>query len=495
MKLRKRLLPLFILFFIGMCAFVSINPSYSYGLKMQISGTKGSRILTLKDADTGHTISYKDAITNYGLTNYLEIGDGYYYQGKEVDYSTFQKGFASEKADQLAKDYGSSAFRVHTTKEFKSAFDSIYQNYRIGQFYFCFSPYENIDFDEVESYYMQNYGLTSPYQNYYSYRIKGKLEPTRFAIGLKNYKEKGEFMIDTFNIRITGNELAVVDDFIRKILPLMQGDGSDYQKILAAYTYITKTTTYLTDNGFYNDLLASNTSIYDVFIGRKSVCIGYSIAFSYLMDKMGIESYIVDDLQTVDVDKQLYYSSHTYNIVKLEGKFYRIDLTGNQFLKGISKLYDQKLPLSASDYQTNKSKTYTFDYQKINGYLQASKNIKTTTTKKQSLTTTKTSSATTKKTNHTYKTTTKGTETATNTIYQPVTGESTTAKTEQNGNSTNPTHSTGVSSNLSTSQLTTQSEEGRNKKEEKEIDYNKSLFTILGIVILLYILYRLRRKF
>ncbi len=488
MKKGKQLLPLLILFIIGLYALNFINPSYSYGLKMQVSGSKGSRILTLKDADTGNTISYKDAVSKYGITHYLELDGGYFYEGREVNYRTFQKGLSSEEADKRAKDYGSSAFRVHTTEEFKKAFDSIYQNYRIGEFYFCFSPYENIDFDEVENYYMQNYGLMSPYQDYYPYKIKGKLEPTRFSIGLKNDKNKGEYKLDTFHIRITGNELAVVENFIGKILPLMQGDGSDYQKILAAYIYITKTTTYLTDNGFYNDLLASNTSIYDVFINRKSVCIGYSIAFSYLMDKMGIESYIVDDLQSVDVNKQLYYSSHTYNIVKLEGKFYRIDLTRNQFLKGMSKLYDNKLPLSSKDYQTNKSKTYAFDYQKINGYLEASKRMKTTTTAKQRLTTTKSSLYSG---NQKPMTSTKEL-TSTKTVTSAYTN-STTRKTSQSGASVITTNTTSTNTISSTKESTTEKIGEIAKEEKKEKNCNIYLFSALGIVILLYLLYRWKR--
>ncbi|MDE6292074.1 MAG: hypothetical protein K2L98_00170, partial [Bacilli bacterium] len=366
-----------------------MNKSYSYGLTYEITGTKGNRKVTFFDADTNKPISIDSAIIYYGIIAYLILYDDtnvYFYRGQETNKDTYIKGVEAENADKMAQSYGASAYRVKTTDQFKKALDDIYKNYKIGEYYFFFSKYENIDFNAVEQYYMTNYGLSNPKQDYYSYKVKGPQEPARFAINMSASKEKGYFRMTTYEIRISKNEMQVAENFVNKILPLMKGDGSDYQKILAAYTYIVNTTSYLVDNGFFNDTLASNTSIYDVFINRKSVCIGYSIAFSYLMDKMGIESYIVDDITSVDESDQSASSSHSFNIVKLDGKFYRVDLTGKQFLTGMRSLYDKKLNISSTAYnKSGKPTTYSFDYSKINTYLNESKAIKTTTTKRQEL--------------------------------------------------------------------------------------------------------------
>ena len=67
------------------------------------------------------------------------------------------------------------------------------------------------------------------------------------------------------------------------------------------------------------------------------------------MDKMGIESYIVDNLTVTNASSGDYSSSHTYNIVKLDGKFYTIDI-GSRFLTGVSGLYDSSLNTSSSSY-------------------------------------------------------------------------------------------------------------------------------------------------
>lgn len=387
----KRIFILSILFLvIGVIFLFNINKSYSYGLMLKISGSKGNYTLKYYDADSGVEVSMDTAVKFYGATEYMELyhngSNVYFHRGRQIDKKTYDIESQGEQADIRVRNYGTAAYRTKNTEDVKKAIDDIYKNLRIGTFYLEFSPYEyknTIDWQAINNYYLSNYGVTNPYKNYYTYEIKGPYEPERFNFEHK-YGTYGEIELSTLGaIRITSNEQKVVDTFLAKILPLMKGDGSDYQKILAAYTYITKTTSYITDNGFVDDLLASNTSTYDVFINRKSVCIGYSIAFSYLMDKLGIESYIVDSFEYISPEERVFKAVHTYNIVKLDGKFYKVDLTGNVFLSGISagELYNSNLNISKSAYNfSGKTRTYNFDYNSINNYLADAKRTKTTTT-------------------------------------------------------------------------------------------------------------------
>ena len=379
---------------------------------LNVTGSKGNHVLKYYDADTNTEVDIDTAIKYYGARAYMAIYKDdylYFYRGKEISKSEYEKGSVAEEADIRAQNIGDAAYRVKNTAEIKKAFDDIYKKLKIGTFYLEFSTYESshdINWDEVYAYYKDNYGLNDVRQNYYSYNVKGNFEPDRFMTLDSQNKSNGELEISSKNIRITGNEMNIVNKFLEELLPLMQGDGSDYQKILAAYTYIKSTTSYLTDDGFVNDLLASNTSVYDALINRKSVCIGYSIAFSYLMDKMGIESYIVDQITSVDENKQTFNSVHTYNIVKLDGKFYKVDTTGSIFLAGIGSndLYNSKLPISTSAYnRSGKSTTYYFDYNKINTILNKAKSTKTTTTAeiRRTSTATKTTSIKTTKGNNT----------------------------------------------------------------------------------------------
>lgn len=393
MKIRNVLCATFILCAIMLTTFIIYNnKSYSYGIIKQISGNAGNRIIEYSDTETDAIISFDDAYKYFGVPVYEELYDNgsviYFGYGKEISHQEYIKGLEKEKADNLASLYGVNAYRVHTTEEFIHAFDDIYQNLKIGEFHIVFSKYEAIDFNRVESYYKEKYGVTNFKQNYYSYQVKGMWEPDRFGIDINQAANTNELILTTTNIRLSGNERVVVEDFVNKLLPYLSPNGSDYEKILAAYTYIINTSTYLTDNGFINDLLASNTSVYDALISRKTTCIGYSIAFSYLMDKLGIESYIIDQVTEANEEAHVFSSVHTYNMVKFNNKFYKVDLTGNVFLGSLSQseLYNESVNISTTSYNGNKN--ITIDYNSINNILNASKSIKTTTTNKVEATTT-----------------------------------------------------------------------------------------------------------
>lgn len=519
MKKKYVLVFTFVLITLTSIVILNMNKSYSYGLTYEITGSKGNRKIVFYDEDTNKQISLDSAIANYGISAYLSLydnGEVYFYRGQETNRDTYIKGVEAEKADKLAQSYGASAYRVKTTDQFKKAFDDIFKNYKIGEYFFFFSKYENIDFKAVEQYYMTNYGLLNSRQDYYSYKIKGPQEPTRFPLNLSSQKNEGYFSMTTYDIRISKNEMQVVENFVNKLLPLMKGNGSDYQKILAAYTYIVNTTSYLVDNGFVNDLLASNTSIYDVFINRKSVCIGYSIAFSYLMDKMGIESYIVDDITSVNETNKTANSSHSFNIVKLDGKFYRIDLTGKQFLTGMRNLYDKKLNISSTTYnKSGKPATYSFDYNKINSYLNEAKTIKTTTTKRQEVKTKATKAQaplnlrtpTANNNNNTTYPTNKTPERTTTTI-DDVTKPSYTVVTSNGGSTTTYYQNPSVTENLTSQHPGSENANTHNsssadkntsstpadKNNSKGINLNYIFGAMIVFVILIFILYKLKIK-
>lgn len=367
------------------------NKSYSYGISKQISVENGKKVIEYAEIGNDGHISFEDAHKYFNVPIYEQMyynGETIYFdKGQETDYHTYIKGTEAERADNDALLYGKNAYRVHTTKEFIHAFDDIYQNLKIGEFHIIFSKYEPIDLNQVKSYYDEHYGVKNVHQNYYTYQEKGLWEPDRFSFDISNVNHNGELVLSTINIRLSGNERVILEDFVNKLIPYLN-KGTDYEKILAAYTYMINTSYYFVDNGFTNDFLASYTSAYDSLITKGTNCIGYSIGFSYLMDKMGIESYIVDQVTQVNEVEHIFESVHTYNVVKLENKFYKVDLTGKSFLTAINnnELYDNALNISSTNYMGNKN--ISIDYDSINKILSSSKSIKTTTTKRVEGTTT-----------------------------------------------------------------------------------------------------------
>jgi|GEM_PF-403192 len=76
---------------------------------------------------------------------------------------------------------------------------------------------------------------------------------------------------------------------------------------------------YLASNVVYDETAENCRDIYGVFVDRKAICGGYSKAFSYLCDKVGIETATI----TGDADGE----AHMWNMVKIDGQWYNIDIT------------------------------------------------------------------------------------------------------------------------------------------------------------------------
>ena len=101
---------------------------------------------------------------------------------------------------------------------------------------------------------------------------------------------------------------------------------SDYEKELAIHDWIVLWTNY--------DVEASNNSPgakpdpdnnnpYGLFFSRKSICSGYSSTFQLLMDMVGVECITVrGHARNMDTE-------HAWNMVRLDGEWYCVDVTWN----------------------------------------------------------------------------------------------------------------------------------------------------------------------
>jgi hypothetical protein len=86
---------------------------------------------------------------------------------------------------------------------------------------------------------------------------------------------------------------------------------SPAEKILAVNDYLVSHIAY--------DLTQTARSAYDALVNRTAVCEGYSLAFGLLMDRLGIAWRSVSSLKM----------NHTWNMVRLAGAWYHVDVTWN----------------------------------------------------------------------------------------------------------------------------------------------------------------------
>ena len=100
-------------------------------------------------------------------------------------------------------------------------------------------------------------------------------------------------------------------------------DMSDAQKVKAVHDYIAFNCAYDYDNLLRGTIPAVSYTAEGVLLKKKAVCQGYAEAFKLLMDMLGIPCKMV----TGTADNGGGYAGHAWNIVKVGGKWYHIDVT------------------------------------------------------------------------------------------------------------------------------------------------------------------------
>ena len=90
---------------------------------------------------------------------------------------------------------------------------------------------------------------------------------------------------------------------------------TDLEKALYFHDYLIKICAYDNDNYLLNTVPPVSHSAYGCLVLNTSVCDGYSLAYSYLLSKVGIESRLIIG------------PGHAWNAIKLNDSYYFVDLT------------------------------------------------------------------------------------------------------------------------------------------------------------------------
>lgn len=100
----------------------------------------------------------------------------------------------------------------------------------------------------------------------------------------------------------------------------VNGKLSDFELELALHDWICKTTTYDHDAATDPDAHPLAFTAYGALVEGKAVCEGYARAAQLLLNTFGIEATLV-----IGTDQTK--SDHMWNLVKIDGKWYHLDLT------------------------------------------------------------------------------------------------------------------------------------------------------------------------
>lgn len=113
---------------------------------------------------------------------------------------------------------------------------------------------------------------------------------------------------DEYDRSVIEETIEQINDARDEILLYVNDNMTDFEKIMAVHDYMVLN--YCYDESFANHDITIMTT-------KTGVCMSYTLAFKYLMDTLGIECTYVSSESM----------NHAWNLVKLDGKWYHIDLT------------------------------------------------------------------------------------------------------------------------------------------------------------------------
>lgn len=113
---------------------------------------------------------------------------------------------------------------------------------------------------------------------------------------------------------------AVLDEKLEEIIKSADSFSSDYEKELYFNDYICNVTVYNEETfGKMGD------TAYNSLINGEAICEGYSRAMQLLLDRVGINNYLVIGDAKIENGTE----AHMWNVVEIGGKNYHLDVTWN----------------------------------------------------------------------------------------------------------------------------------------------------------------------
>ena len=135
---------------------------------------------------------------------------------------------------------------------------------------------------------------------------------------LEAYRSGDESALDEKQKTVLDAAKKAIEEFSRP-------DMSEENLVIAAHDWLTTHCTYDTGMlGLLKDQTPDSENPYGVFTEGMGICMGYTTTFQLFMDMLGIESMIVRG--------EAYDEEHAWNLVNLDGQWYHVDCTWDDFV-------------------------------------------------------------------------------------------------------------------------------------------------------------------
>ena len=124
--------------------------------------------------------------------------------------------------------------------------------------------------------------------------------------------------IYTMTYYTTAEQEAALDIAVDALLATVDPNGSDYEKLCAVYGWICTNIVYDYDTLYDDDYLLKYTA-YAAMVNKTAVCQGYAVLLYRLALSLGLDCRIVVGIGNG--------GPHAWNIIKIDGKYYCVDVT------------------------------------------------------------------------------------------------------------------------------------------------------------------------
>ncbi|MBE5964694.1 MAG: hypothetical protein E7252_07125 [Lachnospira sp.] len=155
------------------------------------------------------------------------------------------------------------------------------------------------------------------------------------------------------------------DTEVKKVMSHIEDDMSELEKIMIVHNYLCMDVEYAYDEFVAGTVADKQHSALGAILEKKAVCDGYSKAFAYYMNKLGIECYVITGKATTNGSE----INHAWNQVKLDSEWYFVDVSWddpvpdwygavryNYFLKSASDFSDHTW--SVNDFEICDNRKY-----------------------------------------------------------------------------------------------------------------------------------------
>ena len=146
-----------------------------------------------------------------------------------------------------------------------------------------------------------------------------------------------------------------MEKVINKLLNENIIDGmTDYEKELAIHDALVKYVSYYSYKEI-NQIPTIKHTAYGALVEGEAVCDGYAKALKILLDRVGIENIIVNQ-----IDEEI---AHAWNVVKLDGEYYHVDATSDKLEEGGSEqVIHTYFNITDEDMEKNYVSNVGFEY-------------------------------------------------------------------------------------------------------------------------------------